>query len=56
MRWEIWFLFMIVCSVVFAQSPILDQAIQVVRSWLGDPQAKVYFVRENKTMRIYSAR
>jgi len=43
MRWEIGILLMVVCSIAFTQSPILDQAIQVVRNWLGDPQAEVYF-------------
>lgn len=49
MRWEIWFLLVAVCSVTFAQSPILDQAVQVVRNWLGDPQAEVYFVHDITT-------
>ncbi len=31
------------CSITFAQSPELEQAIQVVRNWLGDPNAPVQF-------------
>lgn len=46
----IWVLLVTICFTAFAQSPILDQAIQVVRNWLGDPQAEVYFVHDVTTV------
>ncbi|MER3501394.1 MAG: hypothetical protein C4295_07975 [Candidatus Fervidibacterota bacterium] len=49
MRWEWLILFVSVCSVAFAQSPILDQAIQAVRNWLENPQAEVLFYGSENT-------
>ncbi len=48
-EWLILTLLMVGCSFALAQSPILDQAIQVVRDWLGDPQAEVIFVHDIDT-------
>lgn len=36
-------------SVAFGQDPVLEKAIQVVRDWLGDPQAEVLYERSEQT-------
>ncbi len=43
MRW-LWFTIILLgTSIVLGQDPLLEQAIQVVRDWVGDPQAEVVY-------------
>jgi hypothetical protein len=48
MRWFVIGLTLLANSLSWAQTPELEQAIQVVRNWLGDPDAPVEFERADK--------